>query len=119
MSLKREIKTVSAMIGIFCKAHHAPARGKLCFDCIELMHYARQRLEKCPYKPNKGPCSKCTTHCYKPEYRARIIEVMRYSGPRMLTRHPILAIDHLLSSRKEQPNRSTAKDMQHKDNENS
>jgi hypothetical protein len=119
MSLKREVKTVTAMIRIYCNAHHAGANAKLCFDCIELLHYAHQRLEKCPFKPNKGPCSKCTTHCYKPAYRTRMIEVMRYSGPRMLTRHPILAIDHLLSSRKEQPNRQAVKDIQNEDNENS
>jgi hypothetical protein len=87
------------MIRIYCSAHHT-STAQLCPDCTELLYYAEQRLQKCPFAPNKGPCSKCTTHCYKPEYRTRIIEVMRFAGPRMLTRHPILAVDHLLLSRR-------------------
>ena len=35
-------------------------------------------------------------HCYKPEMRERIRQVMRYSGPRMITKHPVAAIRHLL-----------------------
>jgi hypothetical protein len=33
--------------------------------------------------------------------RDRVKEVMRFSGPRMLLRHPILAIRHLLDGRRE------------------
>jgi hypothetical protein len=37
--------------------------------------------------------------------RDKIRRVMRYSGPRMLTRHPILAVDHLIKEKftKEKP----------------
>jgi len=35
-------------------------------------------------------------HCYAPEMREKIKEVMRYAGPRMLLSHPILAIAHLI-----------------------
>ena len=32
--------------------------------------------------------------------RERVRAVMRYSGPRMLTRHPVLAVAHLADGRK-------------------
>jgi hypothetical protein len=35
--------------------------------------------------------------------RERIRSVMRYSGPRMLLRHPVLSVWHLLDKRTEAP----------------
>jgi hypothetical protein len=32
--------------------------------------------------------------------RERVREVMRYAGPKMLTRHPVLAIGHIIDGRK-------------------
>ena len=46
-------------------------------------------------------CSVCKTHCYKPEMREQIRQVMRWSGPRMLFHHPVLAIRHLVETRKQ------------------
>lgn len=94
-----EVRTVEAMIRIYCRAHHAPAEG-LCSDCAGLLAYARQRIEKCPFGVDKPVCNQCTVHCYKPEMRERIRTVMRHAGPRMPFRHPVLAIRHLLRSRK-------------------
>ena len=83
------------MIRLFCRGHHKPKGRGLCPDCAELLVYARARLDKCPFGEDKGSCAKCDTHCYKPQMRKRIIEVMKYSGPRMLLHHPILAMRHL------------------------
>jgi hypothetical protein len=94
--LKKEKKTIAIMIKIFCGAHHGSGDELLCPTCTELLDYAKVRLDKCPYGENKGACSKCKIHCYKPEMRKQITEVMRYSGPKMVTKHPLLAIDHLL-----------------------
>ncbi|MHC4334013.1 MAG: nitrous oxide-stimulated promoter family protein [Planctomycetota bacterium] len=98
-SLAREEKTITVMIGMFCGAHHGESKGGLCPECAELLDYARQRLAKCPFGPDKGPCSKCEVHCYRPQMRGRIREVMRYAGPRMVTKHPVLAVSHLLKGR--------------------
>jgi len=95
--MEKEKNTVRAMIQLYCKENHK-SRDKLCTECDELHSYAMKRLESCPYKEEKPPCSKCTTHCYKPEMRDRIIKVMRYSGPRMIIHHPILAVDHLIKA---------------------
>ena len=97
--LAREEKTISVMVGMFCRGHHKPKGKGLCPDCTELLAYAKARLDKCPFGDTKGPCSKCTIHCYSPDMRKRIIEVMKYSGPQMLLRHPILAMRHLRSKR--------------------
>lgn len=43
----------------------------------------------------------CKVHCYKPEVREQIRQVMRFSGPRMLLYHPVLAVWHLVCSKKE------------------
>ncbi len=96
--LKKERKTIAIMIGMFCSAHHGTSTGQLCAACKELRDYAEERLDRCPFGENKGACSKCKIHCYKPEMRKRVTEVMRYAGPKMIARHPLLAIDHLLKT---------------------
>jgi len=110
--LKRERKTIAIMIRMFCKAHHGTGRGQLCAACKELQDYAEGRLDRCPFGEKKGACSKCRIHCYKPEMRKRVTEVMRCAGPRMIARHPLLAIDHLLKtvrSQKTEDRRQTQK----------
>ena len=47
---------------------------------------------------------------YKPDKREAVREVMRYAGPRMLLKHPYLAIMHLLvDGRREKPERAAKK----------
>ena len=46
-------------------------------------------------------CSNCRVHCYKPDMREKIRQVMRFSGPRMLFYHPIRAIRHVIETKKE------------------
>ncbi|HUI25120.1 MAG TPA: nitrous oxide-stimulated promoter family protein [Candidatus Kryptonia bacterium] len=89
------------MIGLFCRDHHGGRQ--LCSDCATLLAYAHQRLEKCPFGEDKPTCVKCPVHCYKPACREQVRVVMRYAGPRLLLRRPILAIRHLLDERKPAP----------------
>ena len=96
--LKREADTVLAMIRIYCRAHHASQGDVLCTECQELDDYAMKRLACCPFKEDKPVCAKCKVHCYKPEYRKRISEVMRFAGPRVLLSHPLLALEHMWKS---------------------
>jgi hypothetical protein len=102
--LAREEKTIAAMIALCCRDHHmataADSGAGLCDECTGLLAYARVRLEKCRYGVDKPTCAKCETHCYKPDMREQIRGVMRYSGPRMLRQHPVLAITHLADGRK-------------------
>lgn len=95
----REERVVKEMITLYCRHHHGSA---LCPDCEELLAYAQQRSEKCPFMETKTFCSNCRVHCYDPAHRTRIRSVMRYSGPRMLFHHPLLAIAHVIETKKEQ-----------------
>jgi len=81
------------MIAIYCRAHHGPGDG-LCHECETLLEYAHCRLHGCPFGAKKTPCAACPVHCFHSLMRTRIKDVMRYSGPRMLFRHPVLALLH-------------------------
>jgi hypothetical protein len=97
---EREKELVSQMIALYCKKQHH-TKGALCPECAALRDYARQRSEKCPFMESKTFCSNCKVHCYKPEMRVKIREVMRFSGPRMIFHHPVTAIRHVIESNKE------------------
>lgn len=97
---QREKRVVEAMIALYCRKKHGD-QGGLCPDCAALLEYARQRSEACPFMETKTFCSNCKVHCYRPEMRQKIRDVMRFSGPRMLLVHPVLAVRHLIESRKE------------------
>jgi predicted amidophosphoribosyltransferase len=99
--IKRESDTVTAMIALYCMKNHNP--DGLCPECIELIDYASKRLDKCPFQEGKTTCAKCPVHCYKPDMRERIRAVMRYSGPRMIYRHPFMAVLHLIHGLRKEP----------------
>ena len=94
----RERKTIKIMIEMYCKDHHGKEQG-LCEKCSELYDYAMIRLDKCKLKDDKPTCAKCPVHCYKKDMREQVRKVMRYSGPRMMKKHPVLAIQHLLDGK--------------------
>jgi hypothetical protein len=93
--LTREWATVKAMLSIYCRDQHG-STGLLCADCDALKSYARLRLERCRFGEDKPTCAKCPVHCYQKSRRDEIRAVMRYSGPRMLWKHPWLSLWHLL-----------------------
>lgn len=95
--IKIEKETLNKMINIYCKSEHK-LKGGLCKECEELLSYSMKKLEGCRFGENKPACGKCKIHCYKPEMRMRIIQVMRKVGPKMLIKHPILTIDHLIQT---------------------
>ena len=97
---EREKRTVSLMIRIYCKKKHGTRKG-LCPECEALDAYARMRSDKCPFMETKTFCSNCKIHCYKADMREKIRAVMRFSGPRMIFSHPIMAIRHVIESQKE------------------
>ena len=98
---QRETAVVNLMITLYCHGNHRTKGHKLCPECSSLMHYANARIANCPHMETKTFCSNCKTHCYKPAMREKIRNVMRYSGPRMLFHHPVMAIRHVIESKKE------------------
>lgn len=106
--LARERQTLTAMLRIYCRGQHG-RRGELCDECAQLHAYAMCRLDRCPYGADKPTCADCPIHCYKTDRRDAVRAVMRYAGPRMLWRHPILAVRHLLDARRPTPARPVRK----------
>lgn len=98
---EREKAAVSLMISLYCQKRHG-TKAELCPDCTALEQYARRRSDKCPFMETKTFCSNCKVHCYKPEMREKIRAVMRFSGPRMIFYHPVMAIRHVVEMKKEQ-----------------
>ena len=104
--LRREQRTIEAMLHIWCEAHllHVRSRdGVLCAGCEALFDYASYRLLKCPYGEEKPTCKKCLVHCYTKDKREQMHEVMSFAGPRMLFRHPALAIRHFRDEKRVAP----------------
>jgi hypothetical protein len=98
--IDNEKKTVGAMISIYCRSHHNSPKNALCESCRRLLNYSIKRIDKCVFGQEKPSCEKCPIHCYKPKYRDEVKTIMRYAGPRMLYKHPILALKHILQNRK-------------------
>lgn len=87
---QKEIKIVTLMIHLYC-SHHDDIDEK------NILDYASKRILRCPMMKEKTFCSQCKIHCYDPIHQQQIKKIMRYSGPRMIFYHPILAIKHVLS----------------------
>lgn len=97
---KKDLKILIHFIRTYCAARHReqadvalPAelsgtlRGgvALCPDCQGLLDHAIMKRRKCPLDP-KPSCKNCHVHCYSREYRAKIREIMAFSGRRMILR---------------------------------
>jgi hypothetical protein len=99
----RELETIEAMVRMYCRGHHGGGGTPLCTECAVLFDYASRRLGRCVFGDAKPTCAKCVVHCYSEDMRERIRTVMRWAGPRMLLRHPILALFHKLDGRRLAP----------------
>ncbi|MDP4209115.1 MAG: nitrous oxide-stimulated promoter family protein [Bacteroidota bacterium] len=91
--ITEEKSTVTRMILLYCRNVHGDS--VLCDECNRLNDYAIKRLDNCRFGENKPVCAKCPVHCYAPQRREKIREVMRYAGPRMLLVYSWLAILHI------------------------
>ena len=108
MTVEDEIRLVDSMLDLYAAAHpHASSQSDVesraeeeTIDIETLKAYTHKRIEQCLYRneQRKPFCNVCPVHCYKPEMRHQIRAVMRYSGPRMLFRHPVLSIQHLIGT---------------------
>ncbi|MGI6590094.1 MAG: nitrous oxide-stimulated promoter family protein [Eggerthellaceae bacterium] len=89
----KEARVLTTMVELYCRFHH---RGSTpCSDCADLIDYSLARIRACPREYEKTFCSSCPHPCYQPAMRERIRKVMRWSGPRMIFFHPVLAMRHL------------------------
>jgi hypothetical protein len=95
-----DLKILARFIELFCRAKHGDSErnevtvpgiapgGKnsgmlLCQECAALLEHGIQKRSRCPLNP-KPACKNCHIHCYSPEYRKKIREIMAYSGRKMV-----------------------------------
>jgi len=78
-AIDKDKKVLKNFVEVYCDKNHTGKRGALCDQCKDLLEYGTAKLEKCPYNP-KPKCKHCQTHCYEPEMRKRVREVMKFSG---------------------------------------
>lgn len=97
--LNREQLTVEKMIDIYCRKNHGLLETR-CPECEDLLAFAREKIQRCPFGENKPVCAKCEIHCYKQEMKEAIKKVMRFSGPRMIVKHPLLTLLHIKDSQR-------------------
>lgn len=100
--LQHERRIVADMIALYCRKKHSTR--ELCDDCRALLEYADSHTMYCPRMAEKTFCSQCQSHCYRPDMRERIREVMRFAGPRIIFYHPIAALRHLYYSKLKKSN---------------
>ncbi len=100
--ISREKKTIEAMVRLYCRKQHQTEAG-LCPECLGLLEYALSRLDRCPYGEGKPTCGRCPVHCYQPAMREKVRDVMRYAGPRLYYRHPLLTFYHFIDARRKAP----------------
>ena len=93
MKIEQEKRVVEHMIRLYCRK--LERNLKLCSACNSLLNYAHLRLSRCKYGDAKPTCRMCPIHCYRPDMRKKMQQVMRYSGPRMLIYYPKDALLHL------------------------
>ena len=92
--IDREKQVVSRMIELYCR--HRLGMESLSEEYRALESYAHRRLDGCKFGDEKPQCKRCKIHCYKPDMRDRIRQIMRWAGPRMLIYDPIAALRHML-----------------------
>ena len=81
------------MVALYIRHHQLTDNQRA--DYERLADYACQRLERCRYKAQKPACKDCPIHCYAPQDREKIQQVMRWAGPRMIFYSPCAALHHI------------------------
>lgn len=99
--IQREKLTIKRMIALY--QQRAPEALPDAAHYEALYAYALKRLDRCVFGAQKPDCKRCPVHCYQPAQREEMKRIMRWAGPRMLWRHPILTAYHLIDGRRPVP----------------
>lgn len=101
----KEVKDLQVLLqftAVYCRQNHEAEREvvstdepelqrlplqkyPVCDECCEFLLYAFARRLRCPLE-DKPVCKHCPVHCYQPEYRAKVKEVMKFSGQYLIKR---------------------------------
>ena len=69
---------------------------RLCPECLDLVKESAKHTNRCRHLAYKTFCHHCPTPCYAQSAREKIRPIMRYSGPRIMTRHPVLGVQYMV-----------------------
>ncbi|QEM70287.1 nitrous oxide-stimulated promoter family protein [Geobacter sp. FeAm09] len=95
---KKDIRLIGTFVEVYCAGRHGTGESslfslpaglgerRLCAECAAFMAYAVARRVKCPLEAEKPTCKRCRIHCYSEANRAKVKEVMAYSGKRLMLR---------------------------------
>lgn len=92
--IEKEKRIVRRMIELYCR-HHLNAEV-IPAELSALADYCDRRLDHCRWGDSKPACKRCPHHCYAPQQREQIRQVMRWVGPRMIVFGPLDYFRHLL-----------------------
>jgi hypothetical protein len=98
----KDLKVLLQFTAVYCRVQHDGAkailmtvepelqrlplqRSPVCKECSDFLLYAFERRLRCPL-PEKPACKHCPVHCYKPEHRQMVREIMRFSGQYLIKR---------------------------------
>ena len=107
---KSDIRTLLRFVAVYCREKHEGAKAPfflkqldneqiekkpvlLCRECKRLLAYGINMRLKCPHDP-KPMCKKCESQCYKGEYKAKIREIMKFSGMHLVKRGRVHLLYH-------------------------
>ena len=99
---RKDLRVLAQFTSVYCKVHHVAEKAALhsdtpafanlnvdkytvCDSCREFLSYAIERRLRCPLDP-RPVCKHCHVHCYKPDYREKVREIMRFSGKYLMMR---------------------------------
>lgn len=68
---------------------------ELCPVCLAMVLRSEKKTQYCVHMPYKTLCHLCPRPCYTEKQMEEIRPMMRYSGPRLITKHPILTYRHM------------------------
>ena len=92
--IAREKLTIKKMIALY--ENQCPQASDEPGHYDALFTYAQKRLDKCVFGEEKPACKQCPVHCYQPAKREEMKQ-------RMLWRHPILTVRHLIDDKRPVP----------------
>lgn len=98
----KDLKVLLQFTAVYCRVNHCAEKAcvvtgeselqrlplqkyPVCNECRDFLLYAFERRLRCPLE-DKPLCKHCPVHCYKPEYRAKVKEVMKFSGQYLIKR---------------------------------
>lgn len=95
--MQKDLKVIGRFTEVWCDGHRhlgrkpitCPGSCKpllLCPECAEFFAYAVMKRQKCPLETEKPSCKHCRIHCYASQQRAKVKQIMAWSGKRMMLR---------------------------------